>query len=192
MGARGAGVSNYLDKQLAGAWGAGERLYRSGPWTPGSASQGYQLPFTPGELFHQALRAINRDLNSCGTHFSTMTAEAQDAYLKTLEGCNADLNGVPSGVFFGMLLQMTVGGFFSAPVYGGNRDMVAWRMTDRACRSECPAVGKGLSGLSWRAWRRQCARRHPASSRPVRGVSEQKDYAGGDRANRSCKISQNR
>ena len=26
-----AAVPNYLDKQLGGAWGAGERLYRSGP-----------------------------------------------------------------------------------------------------------------------------------------------------------------
>jgi gluconate 2-dehydrogenase gamma chain len=127
-GALAAGVPNYLDKQLSGAWGAGERLYRSGPWTAGSASQGYQLPFTPGELFHQALRAINHDLDSRGTPFSTMTAEAQDAYLKSLEDANADLNGVPSGVFFAMLLQMTVEGFFSDPVYGGNRDMVAWRM----------------------------------------------------------------
>lgn len=66
-GALAAGVPNYLDKQLGGAWGAGERLYRSGPWVPGSASQGYQLPFTPGELFHQALRAINHNLDSRGT-----------------------------------------------------------------------------------------------------------------------------
>jgi gluconate 2-dehydrogenase gamma chain len=127
-GALAAGVPNYLDKQLGGAWGAGERLYRSGPWTAGSASQGYQLPFTPGELFHQALRAINHDLDSRGTPFSGMTAEAQDAFLKSLEGGSADLNGVPSGVFFGMWLQLTVEGFFSDPVYGGNRDMVAWRM----------------------------------------------------------------
>jgi gluconate 2-dehydrogenase gamma chain len=127
-GALAAGVPNYLDKQLGGAWGAGERLYRSGPWTAGSASQGYQLPFTPGELFHQALRAITHDLDSRGDPFSKMTAEAQDAYLRSLEGGDADLNGVPSGVFFGMLLEMTVEGFFSDPVYGGNRDMVAWRM----------------------------------------------------------------
>jgi len=50
-GALGAGVANYLDKQLGGAWGAGERLYRSGPWQAGTPSQGYQLPFTPAELF---------------------------------------------------------------------------------------------------------------------------------------------
>ena len=30
-GALEAGVPNYIDKQLNGAWGAGERLYRSGP-----------------------------------------------------------------------------------------------------------------------------------------------------------------
>jgi gluconate 2-dehydrogenase gamma chain len=127
-GALAAGVPNYLDKQLSGAWGSGERLYRSGPWKTGSASQGYQLPFTPGELFHQALRAITHDLDSRGTPFPKMTAEAQDAYLKSLEGGSTDLNGVPSGAFFAMLLQMTVEGFFSDPVYGGNRDMVAWRM----------------------------------------------------------------
>ena len=50
-GALEAGVPNYIDKQLAGAWGAGERLYRSGPWRPGTPSQGYQMPFTPAELF---------------------------------------------------------------------------------------------------------------------------------------------
>src|SRR5712691_2159599 len=31
-GAVEAGVPNYIDKQLSSAWGAGERLYRSGPW----------------------------------------------------------------------------------------------------------------------------------------------------------------
>src|SRR4051812_19421384 len=31
-GAIEAGVPSYLDKQLGGAWGAGERLYRTGPW----------------------------------------------------------------------------------------------------------------------------------------------------------------
>src|SRR5271170_385323 len=66
-GALGAGVPNYLDKQLGGAWGAGERLYRSGPWQTGTPTQGYQLPFTPAELFHASLRAIDRDLQVHGT-----------------------------------------------------------------------------------------------------------------------------
>jgi gluconate 2-dehydrogenase gamma chain len=127
-GALGAGVPNYLDSQLGGAWGAGERLYRGGPWMAGSPSQGYQLPFTPAEVFHNALRAILQDLSARSTPFNAMSADAQDAYLKSLEGGSTDLNGVPSGVFFSMLLGMTVEGFFSDPVYGGNRDMVAWQM----------------------------------------------------------------
>src|SRR5271169_4096420 len=127
-GALGAGVANYLDKQLGGAWGAGERLYRSGPWQPGTPSQGYQLPLTPAELFHTSLRAINRDLAAQHTPFNAMSAADQDAYLKSLESGAHDLDGVPSAIFFAILLQMTVEGFFSDPVYGGNRDMVAWRM----------------------------------------------------------------
>jgi gluconate 2-dehydrogenase gamma chain len=128
VGALGAGVPNYLDKQLGGAWGAGERLYRSGPWISGSASQGYQLPFTPAELFHNALRAINHNLEASGTPFPTMSADAQDSFLKSLELGGADLNGVPANVFFDMLLKMTVEGFFADPVYGGNLNMAAWRM----------------------------------------------------------------
>jgi gluconate 2-dehydrogenase gamma chain len=127
-GALGAGVTNYLDKQLGGAWGAGERLYRSGPWQPGTPTQGYQLPFTPAELFHTCLRAINRDLKAHNTPFHEMPAQNQDAYLKSLESGAHDLDGVPSSVFFDMLLKMSVEGFFSDPVYGGNRDMIAWRM----------------------------------------------------------------
>jgi gluconate 2-dehydrogenase gamma chain len=127
-GALGAGVPNYLDKQLGGAWGAGERLYRSGPWQQGTPSQGYQLPFTPAELFHAALGAIVRDLEKRGTAFADLGPDAQDDYLKSLETGASELDGVPAPVFFDMLLKMTIEGFFSDPVYGGNRNMVAWRM----------------------------------------------------------------
>src|SRR6202165_4476061 len=127
-GAIKAGVPNYIDKQLGGAWGAGERLYRTGPWQPGTPSQGYQLPFTPAELFRNALAALNAELSQGGTPFAKMSADQQDAYLKGLEAGGKNLGGVPSDVFFAHLLQSTIEGFFSDPVYGGNRDMVAWRM----------------------------------------------------------------
>src|SRR5271163_3000247 len=84
-GALNAGVPNYIDKQLAGAWGVGERLYRSGPWQPGTPSQGYQLPFTPAELFRTAIDAINRDLAQARTPFATMSVHQQDVYLAHLE-----------------------------------------------------------------------------------------------------------
>jgi len=126
-GALEAGVPNYIDKQLSGAWGAGERLYRAGPWKKGTASQGYQLPFTPAELFRTAIAAINGELKA-RTPFAKMPAEEQDVYLRGLEVGGRDLGGVPSTVFFSVLWESTVEGFFSDPVYGGNRDMIAWRM----------------------------------------------------------------
>jgi gluconate 2-dehydrogenase gamma chain len=126
-GAIEAGVPNYIDKQLNGAWGAGERLYRSGPWQAGTPSQGYQLPFTPAELYRTALGAINSQLKT-KTPFAKMPAAEQDAYLHGLESGGKNLGGVPSNVFFATLWECTVEGFLSDPVYGGNRDMVAWRM----------------------------------------------------------------
>jgi gluconate 2-dehydrogenase gamma chain len=125
-GALEAGVPNYMDKQLGGAWGAGERLYRNGPWQPGTPSQGYQLPYTPAELFRTALGAIKKEL--ANTPFPQMSPDQQDSYLKALEAGGKNLNGVPSDVFFAHLLEGTLEGFFSDPVYGGNRDMVSWRM----------------------------------------------------------------
>ncbi|HEX2199337.1 MAG TPA: gluconate 2-dehydrogenase subunit 3 family protein [Burkholderiales bacterium] len=120
-GALEAGVPQFIDRQLAGAWGAGERLYRSGPWRQGTPSQGYQLPFTPAELFRNALRGIDPG-------FAKMPPEKQDEYLKTLEKEKRDLGGVPSDAFFEALLEATVEGFFADPVYGGNHDMAGWKL----------------------------------------------------------------
>jgi gluconate 2-dehydrogenase gamma chain len=128
-GAIEAGVPNFIDKQLGGAWGAGERLYRAGPWKEGTPSQGYQLPFTPSELFRNALRAVDADLRTNRKKaFDELTPAEQDAYLTGLQNGGQDLNGVPSKVFFESLLAMTIEGYFSDPVYGGNHDMASWRM----------------------------------------------------------------
>jgi gluconate 2-dehydrogenase gamma chain len=127
-GALEAGVASYLDKQIAGAWGAGERFYRSGPWQVGTPSQGYQLPLTPPELFRTAIAALNKELAAKRTPFARMTPQDQDAYLKELETSSRDLGGVPAKEFFAQLWQSTLEGFFGDPVYGGNRDMVSWRM----------------------------------------------------------------
>ena len=124
-----AGVPTFIDRQLHGAWGAGERLYRSGPWQKGTPSQGYQLPFTPAELFRTALRAIRTQLEGSGRGgFEKLAGEEQDAYLTQLQTGTADLGGVPSKTFFESLLAMTIEGYFCDPVYGGNRGMAAWSM----------------------------------------------------------------
>jgi gluconate 2-dehydrogenase gamma chain len=124
-----AGVHWYIDKQLHGAWGAGERLYRPGPWQQGKPTQGYQLPFTPSELYRTALRGVRADLErNGGKAFERLSGAEQDTYLTLLQTSARDLGGVPGNVFFESLLGMTIEGYFSDPVYGGNRGMAAWKM----------------------------------------------------------------
>jgi gluconate 2-dehydrogenase gamma chain len=127
-GALEADVPHFIDRQLGSAWGAGERLYRAGPFREGTPSQGYQSPFAPAELFRKAIRAINDDFAKRGAVFSRLAAHEQDAYLTALQKEKRDLGGVPSNVFFESLLEVTIEGYFSDPAYGGNKDMAAWEM----------------------------------------------------------------
>ncbi len=126
-GALGARVPHYLDEQLRGAWGAGERPYRSGPWQPGSSPPQRRLSCAPAELFRRALSSIIRSFDARGSAFAALGTAAQLAYLKSLEAGAQDLGGVPSEVFFDMLLRMTMEGFFSHPQHGDGRAVVAWR-----------------------------------------------------------------
>ena len=127
-GASGAGVVNYIDLQMGGAWGRGDLLYMKGPHRQGSWTQGYQFEYTPAELFRRSILAINRVCAAQGTPFSRMTDIEKDAFLTKLDKGELDLDGVPSNIFFDQLLDQTVQGFFSDPIYGGNKDKVGWRM----------------------------------------------------------------
>jgi gluconate 2-dehydrogenase gamma chain len=127
-GAGEAGVVNYIDLQMAGAWGRGETMYRHGPFRKGTSTQGYQLEYTPAELFRRSILAINAHFASQPKSFDQLPAEEKDAYLSSLEKGDIDLDGVPSSTFFDFLLQHTVEGFFSDPIYGGNKNKIAWKM----------------------------------------------------------------
>src|SRR5256885_7870774 len=44
------GLATFMDRQLAGGFGTGERLYMDGPWLVGKPEPGYQLPLDPAGL----------------------------------------------------------------------------------------------------------------------------------------------
>src|SRR5690242_2487303 len=50
-GAKEAGVTTFLDRQLAGPFGKGSRWYMQGPWKKGESTQGYQSRLSPAELY---------------------------------------------------------------------------------------------------------------------------------------------
>jgi len=127
-GAVDAGVVDYIDQQMAGKWGSAGYMYWHGPFKEGTPSQGYQLPLTPAELFRRAIAAINQYLAGQGTPFHQLSADKQDEYLQMLLANKTTLNDVPSKVFADFLLKHTVEGFFADPIYGGNKNMVGWKM----------------------------------------------------------------
>ena len=126
-----AGVVRFLDSQLAGDYGKGAHFYLGGPWQEGTPSQGYQSRFTPAQFYRNAIASIERAVSKShnGKAFNDLAAEAQDGLLKQLESGDLRLDGpVPSKAFFTMFLQNVLEGYFSDPIYGGNKDASAWKM----------------------------------------------------------------
>jgi gluconate 2-dehydrogenase gamma chain len=130
-GALEAGVPYFIDQQLTGELGFGlaANWYMQGPFATGEPTQGYQLAYTPRTLYRQAIAAINEyTATQYGGPFASLDTAQQDEVLQGLESGSIDLDPVPATTFFNMLLTNTVEGFFSDPIYGGNRDKVGWRL----------------------------------------------------------------
>lgn len=126
-----AGVVVFLDRQLAGDYGSGARFYLEGPWQKGTETQGYQSRFAPAEFYRRAIAAVEQAVGRTdnGKAFKDVGVERQDALLKQMESGNLKLDGpITSKAFFTMLLQNVLEGYFSDPIYGGNKDGAAWKM----------------------------------------------------------------
>lgn len=76
----------FLDRQLATDWGAGAGWYLEGPWEAGTPQQGYQLQYTPAELYRRAIAAFQaRLVEETGSRFEELPPEEQDRLLTNLE-----------------------------------------------------------------------------------------------------------
>jgi gluconate 2-dehydrogenase gamma chain len=130
-GAVQAGVPFFIDRQLSGPFGRGDHFFLGGPWPKGTPEQGYQSRFNPAQLYRAAIEAIDKYVmaNFNGVSFAKLGAEDQDKLLVGLETNKVELEGgVDAKTFFEMVLQNTKEGYLSDPVYGGNKDMAAWKM----------------------------------------------------------------
>ena len=127
-GAKEAGVTTFLDRQLAGPFGRAEHWYMQGPWEDGEKTQGYQSRLTPAQLYRAAIKAIDAHSRAAfgDKAFAELAADDQDQVLTGLENGTIELQGADAKTFFDVFLQNTIEGFFSDPIYGGNRDMAGW------------------------------------------------------------------
>ncbi|HEY4278280.1 MAG TPA: gluconate 2-dehydrogenase subunit 3 family protein [Conexibacter sp.] len=130
------GFIHYLDEQLAGGWGSGERFYRQGPFVqPQTSGHGYQLSLIPREVYKRVLPVVDSYARSRygGRSFTEITPSQQDTVMTALQngrvdiGLGNDPNGFTSGSFFTMFMANVNEGLFADPIYGGNRDTQGWR-----------------------------------------------------------------
>lgn len=105
-GARDAGVLNYIDLALSGAYSGQQDFYRRGL---------------------AALDAYCR--NAHGKPFVQLTGTEQDTVIKALEEGKASHFSWPSAqAFFNTVRTHTMEGVFADPIYGGNKDFAGWRL----------------------------------------------------------------
>src|SRR5579862_3651151 len=129
LAASDCGVVTFIDRQLAGAWGNGARLYRDGPFLKGKPEHGYQLALTPRDFFRAGIVAANDwTQKTYGKAFDRLTESDREAALQAMETGKAEFAGIAPKDFFEALLGITIEGFFADPIYGGNRDKVGWKM----------------------------------------------------------------
>ena len=123
------GVVIFIDRQLASAWGGGAKMYRGGPFQKGKPEQGYQLALTPKEFLQAGIAAANEwSRRTYGKDFDRLSVADRNAALTAIQDGKAEFKGFSSRAFFGQLLAITMQGFFSDPLYGGNRDKASWKM----------------------------------------------------------------
>lgn len=129
MSASEAGCLVFIDHQLAGPYGQGATKYLAGPEATGSAAQGDQSLQTPAQFYRQGLAELDAHVRKAhGMAFEAMTPARQDAYLEQMEAGKLAYPSVNPEQLFRQLLANVQEGYFADPVYGGNKDMVGWKM----------------------------------------------------------------
>lgn len=129
-GALDANVPVFIDKQMQTDYAVGGLWYMHAPFLTNSAPEfGYQYKFTPREIYRIGIAEVDSFCEKTyGKPFPELDRNRQTAVLKGLENGSIDLGTVPAQVLFSQLLANTKEGFFADPMYGGNRDMVGWKM----------------------------------------------------------------
>jgi gluconate 2-dehydrogenase gamma chain len=128
-GANEAGITEFIDLQLAGAYGRAERWYMQGPWPHGTDQQGFQLKYTPAQIYRDSIGRVEAHCRQQhGKPFAQLDPAQQDDLLHALEEGKVELGDIPARTFFAMLWQNTQEGYLADPAYSGNRDFAGWKL----------------------------------------------------------------
>jgi gluconate 2-dehydrogenase gamma chain len=155
-GAHEAGVVAYIDRSLAGTnLGYDLKTYQQGPFliteeapTPVEASSatdiyravlvptdlasryGYQSAMTRQQVYVRGLQFVQEYVDTqFQKAFSDLTPDEQDSIIADMASDKATgFEGPTAAAFFITLRNDTIEGMFSDPMYGGNKDLVGWKL----------------------------------------------------------------
>jgi gluconate 2-dehydrogenase gamma chain len=129
-GGKDLGCAVFIDRQLAGPNGRNESFYMMGPFQPGTKQQGPQSPLTAAQQYRKALAALEEACRGkySGKGFADLSDGQKDEVITGLENGSFKLDGFDNQSFFTLILTDTRNGFLADPIYGGNKDMAAWKM----------------------------------------------------------------
>jgi gluconate 2-dehydrogenase gamma chain len=129
-GGKDSGCAVFLDRQLAGPYGRQDGLYVRPPFMKGAKNQGHQSEKGPAQEYRENLAALDKSCKAQlgGKAFYELSDADKDRVLSGLESGEFKLDGVDGKAFFEQIIKDVQMGFFADPIYGGNRDMVAWKM----------------------------------------------------------------
>lgn len=153
-GAREAGVVYYIDGMLSYHQGFVEKTYReppfaqtytgnappsskSGPskvvWVPADQiyRYGYQSVLSPRDVYRLGVAGVDRYCQGkYGKEFVGLSEAQQDELIGLMAGGKIPAfdKNLTASSFFQNLRRHTAEGMFSDPVYGGNRNLVGWKL----------------------------------------------------------------
>jgi gluconate 2-dehydrogenase gamma chain len=130
-GALAANVPEYIDRQMETPYGLGKLWYMQGPFHPDQAPEmGFQMNLAPRDIYRHGIKACD---DHCakqygGKTFAQLDKKTQEQVLGEMEHAKIEFEAVPARTFFSYLLGNVKEGFLADPMYGGNKDMVGWKM----------------------------------------------------------------
>ncbi len=130
-GGREAGCAVFADRQLAGPYGRAEGWYMEGPFPPDPLpTQGRQTPDTPAQVWRKGLAGLDAHCRATygNRPFAQLPPDEQDAVLTAMDKGELRFEGIGAAAAFNQILQTVQEGYFADPIYGGNRDMVGWKL----------------------------------------------------------------
>lgn len=124
------GLADYIDRQLAGGFGHGERLYRQPPWRSGKPQFGYQLPLTPEQFFKTGVASAQAQCaKRFNKRFEDLAPAEADAFLQDVAAAKFDDERLSLALWFNeFAYPLFTQACFADPLYGGNQGKVFWKL----------------------------------------------------------------